>query len=138
MSNYQHEPGPVSEPAGPGNVKKFFRTPGLVLVAVTMAIAVWFAISILTPEPVHTEETSGSINYNGIAEVMDIGETQSKCFVYIKRDNGRETKQPMAKGDCRKFRVGDMINIKNGQYVSTVPDSYLGRLPADTQPSPLP
>lgn len=56
MSNYQHEPGPVSESAGPSNVKKFFRTPGLVVVAVTIAIVVWFAISILTPEPVHTEE----------------------------------------------------------------------------------
>jgi hypothetical protein len=60
---------------------------------------------------------------------MDIGETPSKCFVYIKRDTGRETKEKMAKGHCRKFRVGDMINIENGEYVSTVPNPYLGRLP---------
>lgn len=120
MSNYQHEPNP---PSGQSGVQKFFRGPGLVAVAITLAIAVWFLISFLTPEPVHTER-SGSVNYNGVAEVMDIAETPSKCFVYIKRDTGRETKQPMAKGDCRKFRVGDMINIENGQYVSTASSSY--------------
>lgn len=54
---------------------------------------------------------------------MDIAETQTKCFVYIKRDTGRETKQPMRKGDCRKFREGDMINIENGQHVSTAASS---------------
>lgn len=129
MSNPQQEPGQPSRRSGPGPTKKFFRGPGLVVIVVAAALAVWFAISILTPEPAETESTSGSINYNGVAEVMDIGETQTKCFVYIKRDTGRETKQPMAKDACRKFRVGDMINIENGQYVSTVPNPYLGRLP---------
>ena len=86
-------------------------------------------MGILTPEPNH-KENSGSINYNGVAEVMDIGETPSKCFVYIKRDTGRETKETMAKADCREFRVGDKINMENGQYAGTVPDSYLGRLPS--------
>ena len=66
---------------------------------------------------------------------MDIGETPSKCFVYIKRDDGRETKQQMRKGDCRKFRVGDTINIENGQYVSTVQDRYKGAYPNDTAKS---
>lgn len=119
MNNSQQESGPFERPAGPNPAKRFFRGPGLIVIVVAAALAVWFAISFLTPEPVAKEETSGSINYNGVAEVMDIGETQTKCFVYIKRDTGRETKQPMRKGDCRKFREGDMINIENGQYVST-------------------
>jgi predicted amidophosphoribosyltransferase len=103
--------------------KKFFRGPGLVVVVVTAALATWFAVSFLTPEPVH-KDNPGSINYNGVAEVMDIAETQTKCFVYIKRDTGQETKQSMRKGDCRKIREGDMINIENGQYVSTASSSY--------------
>lgn len=123
MSNSQQEPGPPSQPAGPNPVKKFLRGPGLVVAVVTAAIVVWFAISVLTPEPVH-KENPGSINYNGVAEVMDIGMTPTKCFVYIKRDTGKETKQSMAKEDCGKFRVGDMINLKNGQYVSTSSSSF--------------
>ncbi|ACL42189.1 hypothetical protein Achl_4238 (plasmid) [Pseudarthrobacter chlorophenolicus A6] len=87
-------------------------------VAVTAALAAWFAISFLTPDAAENHEP-GSVNYNGVAEVMDIGETQTKCFVSIKRDTGQITKQSMRKADCRKFRTGDMINVENGQYVST-------------------
>jgi hypothetical protein len=98
------------------------RTALWVLLPVALVILGWFVLSALTPEPVHTEST-GSINYSGQAEVMDIGETQTKCFVYIRRDTGQETKQKMAKDACRKFRVGDLINIENGQYVSTANSS---------------
>jgi hypothetical protein len=118
VNHSPQEPGPFSPPAGPSTVRKFFRGPGLVVAAVAAVIVVWFAISFLTPEPVH-KDNPGSINYNGVAEVMDIAETQTKCFVHIKRDTGKETKQSMRKADCRKVRVGDMINIENGQYVST-------------------
>lgn len=109
MNQSQQEPGPA---------RKFFRGPGLVFIVVTAALAVWFANSFLTPAPVHNDNP-GSINYNGVAEVMDIAETPTKCFVYIRRDTGQETKQTMRKGDCGKFREGDMINVENGQYVST-------------------
>lgn len=99
------------------------RTALRVLLPVVLVILGWFALSALTPEPVH-KENPGSVNYNGQAEVMNIGETQTKCFVYIKRDTGRETQQTMAKESCRRFRVGDMINIENGQYVSTASSPY--------------
>lgn len=44
--------------------------------------------------------------------------------MYIEREDGRETKQPMAKDSCRAFRVGDTIKIENGQYVNTVRSNY--------------
>lgn len=91
--------------------------------AMAIVLATWFLISFLTPEPV-SNGSGSSINYSGVAEVMDVGETQTKCFVYIKRDTGKETKQSMRKDDCRKIRVGDMINVENGQYVSTVHSDY--------------
>jgi hypothetical protein len=121
VSNYPFEPSPPAQPSGQSPVRKFFGGPGLIVVVITLAVVAWFVVGFLTPEPVHKE---GSINYNGVAEVMDIGMTPTKCFVYIKRDTGKETKQSMAKEDCRKFRVGDMINLENGQYVSTASSSY--------------
>lgn len=128
VSEYHYEPRPSAQPAG-RSTKKSFRGPGVIIIAVALVIVAWFAMGILTPDPIHKED-SRSINYNGVAEVMDIGETPSKCVVYIRRDTGRETKQTMAKADCRKFQVGDKITMENGQYVSTVPVSYLGRLPS--------
>jgi hypothetical protein len=128
VSSYHQEPSSSAQPAGE-SAKQFLRGPQAVILALALVVVAWFAIGILTPEPLQTEN-SGSINYSGVAEVMEIGETPGKCSVYIKRDTGRETKQTMAKADCRKFRVGDKINMENGQYVSTVPDSYLGRLPS--------
>lgn len=128
MTNHQHPPSTPAQPSQQSAVRNFFRGPGLIAVVITLAIAVWFLISFLTPEPEHKED-SGPINYFGVAEVLDISDGPSKCHVYIKRDNGEETRQKMARADCRKFRVGDTINIENGQYVSTVPNPYLGRLP---------
>lgn len=123
MNNHPHPPSPPAQPSRPKAVQKFFRGPGLIAVVMTLAIAVWFLVSFLTPEPEDNED-SGPINYYGVAEVMDISDGPSKCHVYIKRDNGEETRQKMARADCRKFRVGDVINIENGQYVSTVANPY--------------
>lgn len=123
MTNHPHPPDQPAQPSRPKAVQKFFRGPGLIAVVMTLAIAVWFLISFLTPEPEGNED-SGAINYYGVAEVMDISDGPSKCHVYIKRDNGEETRQKMARADCRKFRVGDVINIENGQYVSTVANPY--------------
>lgn len=123
MSNSPYEPSPPAPPSRQSAVQKFFRGPGLIVVVLTLALVVWWLISFLTPEPVHNED-SGPINYYGVAEVMEISEGPSKCHVYIKRDNGEETRQKMARADCRKFRVGDVINIENGQYVSTVANPY--------------
>jgi hypothetical protein len=111
-------------PSRQSAMPKFFRGPGLIAVVITAALVLWWLVSFLTPEPVHTER-AGPINYYGVAEVMDVSETPRSCFIHIKRDTGQETKQKMAKADCRKVRVGEMINIENGQYVSTVPDPYL-------------
>lgn len=121
MSNYPYEPSPPAQPARQNSVQKFFRGPGLIVVVITLALVVWWLISFLTPEPVHK---GGSINYTGVAEVMDVAEGPRKCHIYIKRDTGQETRQTMARASCRKVRVGDMINIENGQYVSTVPNPY--------------
>lgn len=123
MSSYTFEPSPPAQPSRQSRVQKFFRGPGLIVVVFTLAIAVWWFISFLTPEPVH-EEGSGLLNYNGVAEVMDISEGPSKCHIYIKRDTGQETRQRMAKADCRKVRVGDMVNYENGRYAGKVPNPY--------------
>lgn len=104
--------------------KDIIKHPVFIILAVIMVIGVWFGISFVNIASNPTEENS--INYYGVAEVMEISEAPSKCFVHIKREDGRETKQRMAKADCRKLREGDMVNLENGQYVSTVQLPYDG------------
>jgi hypothetical protein len=115
---------------GDGNNKKItfkeiIKHPVFIILAVIVVIGVWFGISFVNIASNPTEENS--INYYGVAKVMKISEAPSKCFVHIKREDGRETKQRMSKADCRKLREGDMINLENGQYVSTVEPPNGGR-----------
>lgn len=97
------------------SAREFFRSPAFIVILVILAVGAWFIISFVTT----ATQPEKSLNYNGVAEVVQVNETQTKCFVNIRRDNGKVTKQQMAKDSCRLFREGDMINIKNGQYVST-------------------
>ena len=114
MSQYQQ---PQEVPRKKYTAKEIFRNPAVIILLALFAIFLWFGVSFVTnPGP--------SLNYNGTAEVVKISQTPTKCFAHIKREDGRETKQSMAKDSCRQFRVGDIIKIENGQYVSTVRSDY--------------
>lgn len=97
--------------------KETFTSPAVIILLALFGVFLWFGISFVTnPGP--------SLNYNGTAEVLDIAETTTKCFVDIRREDGRETKQEMTKKSCRQFRDGDTIKMENGQYASTVRSNY--------------
>lgn len=134
MSSYPFEPSPPAQPSRQSRVQTFFRGPGLIVAVFTLAIAVWWLVSFLTPEPV-PKENSGLLNYNGVAEIMDISEGPSKCHIDIKRDSGKVTRQQIARAECRKVRVGDMINYENGRYAGKIPNPYESFSPAPV-PSP--
>lgn len=98
--------------------KDIFKSPVLYIMVVILAIGIWFGSSFVTAASNPTPENS--LNYYGVAEVLDAGSTPTKCIIHIRRDDGRETKQYLPKSDCSKVHVGDMIRMKNGQYVSTI------------------
>lgn len=94
-------------------------SPAFFVIVAILAIGIWFGTVFINTASNPTPENS--INYYGVAEVLDIRPSPRKCYVDIRRDNGRETRQSMPRKDCGKFHVGDFINLKNGQYVSTRP-----------------
>lgn len=115
MSWQQQTPEPVPERA-------FYAKPvflASVTMAVILVIGIWFFVSFINIASNPTRENS--INYYGMAEVLDVRATPKKCYVDIRRDDGRETRQTMARGECGKFHKGDIIKLENGQFVSKAP-----------------
>lgn len=104
------------------SAKEVFTSPVFFIIIVILAVGLWFGSSFIATATNPTEENS--INYYGVAEVLDVRSSPKKCYVDIRRDDGRETRQSLPRGDCGKIHVGDMIKLENGQYVSTLP--YIG------------
>jgi hypothetical protein len=116
MSYHYHEDDATNKKL---STKEVLKHPVFIVMAVMLAIGIWFGASFIATATNPTEENS--INYYGVAEVLDIRSGPRKCYVDIRRDDGSETRQKMPRKDCGKFHVGDMINIENGQYISTRP-----------------
>lgn len=114
-----HEPELVTKKTG---AKSFFTKPAVlasIVMATIMIVGVWFFISFINTASNPTEENS--INYYGVAEVLDVRATPKKCYVEIRREDGRETRQSMARSECGKFHEGDFITLENGQFISKSP-----------------
>lgn len=115
--SYQIPPPP--EPAKKASAKEVFTHPAFFVLIAILAIGIWFGSGFIKAASNPTEENS--INYYGMAEVLDVRSSPSKCYVDIRRDDGTETRQTMARADCGKFDVGDTIKLENGQFVSKSP-----------------
>lgn len=116
----EHEDTPQKPTA-----KEVFKSPAFIAIVVMLAIGIWFGSSFINAASNPTPENS--INYYGTAEVLDVRSSPRKCYVDIKREDGRETRQSLPRKDCGKIHVGDIITMENGQYVSTVqnhPEPY--------------
>lgn len=113
-----HIPQPPEQPSNKPSAKQVFTHPAFFVIIAIVAIGIWFGSGFLKTASNPTPENS--INYYGVAEVLDVGSNSKRCIVEIRRDDGSETRQHMAKSDCGKMHVGDMIRIKNGQYESTI------------------
>jgi hypothetical protein len=119
MSQRPSEDSPTEAPNGKPSAKEIFTSPVFIIMTVILVIGIWFGSSFIATATNPTPENS--INYYGVAEVLDVRSSPKKCYVDIRRDDGRETRQTMPRKDCGKFHVGDMITLENGQYVSTRP-----------------
>ena len=121
--SYQQEPAPEDQQR---RKRDFLNGPGAVITVICIAIAGWFLYAIATPDPQPpaNQQTYGPGNYSGEAEVLKIADLPSKCYVWIKRETGQETKQSIRAGDCGKFDKGDLIIMEKGQYVSTKETAY--------------
>lgn len=128
--SYQLPQDPELAPKKTGT-KSFFTKPAVlasIVMATIMIVGVWFFISFINAASNPTEENS--INYYGVAEVLDVRATTKKCYVEVRREDGRETRQSMARAECGKFHKGDFIVLENGQFVGHSPIPAMPSMPS--------